>query len=366
MNDRKTNLKGFKEFATHLSIHEVGPTDIEKMPPEIFGTILTFLSIEYIPKLASLNKAMNEHFSDENSILYKIIIQKYLQKDEQYMRDIIEKQGLSYRRSLKQIIKNNNNPRGVGTYVFETQQPKHYFGFCRLDPKKTELSQRDQFSLNNFTMEMWFEHKGISIPILMSVMDKMHALGLGVTFANGYCSLFVGNPSHIIEGSYLYLGNYSSWSHVYMSVSTVGRNVNISLGVDGSASTVTIRKDELPFKDDDDYELVFWSNFMRKPIYGSFTEIRVWNRCLSAMEIESGDAKYKRLTPFLKSAAYKGLLYYFYPDVEDINARQVSNKSPIEKFRTATNSSLTVKRIDIAKYGVQKSISLFDDVCSIL
>ncbi|KAF0984277.1 hypothetical protein FDP41_007454 [Naegleria fowleri] len=387
MHHHDNPLKNMRPLGQVMSIHSdrpSNPTQLACLPSELFGVILTFSGIQCLSLFACLNRSSFEKFENEDDLVYKILLQTLMKKDEAYIEQVRTTLGFTYKYSLKQLVRRANRVLGNGNYLLDTmhlseekeeeeedgeENTTHAITTTTTqnDPLETkcELStikipENERLSLTECTVEMNLYIGQPSYGTLIKLGNEHFTLSIEIE----HSTLKLVENSNILAYQHLSL---NTWTHIafvtcsssydkdYYSLRFLANGMNIQ----------TLHHLPLPSKDFTRVDfLTCWQNELRKPLIGKFTEIRIWN--CSKQEDDIVKNIHGRLNPFVKSVHVDHLLLYFYPDLEDEDSALdgVKNKSPLKEMKNLENHLKISPNIRIRKIEARQAG--FFDLCNLL
>ncbi|KAG2374704.1 hypothetical protein C9374_010448 [Naegleria lovaniensis] len=370
-------LKNVRHLGGVMNIHSdrpSNPTQFACLPSELFGVILTFSGIQCLSLLSTLNRTSFEKFENEDDLVYKILLQTLMKKDEAHVEQVREKLGFTYKYSLKQLVRRCNRALGNGNYLFDTlhlssgDEEEEYGEVANTTELETKcelcqvkIPEFEILSLTQCTVEMNVYIGKPSNGTLIKLGNESFTLSLEMEDS---ILKLVENCSTLLAHQYIC---FNEWTHIAIITSPSPYSSNyysLRLLLNGIEMNVLDRCTAPSDVTRVDF-LTCWQNQeLKKPLIGKFTEVRVWNCSKQTNDITKNIQA--RLNPFVKSVNMDHLMLYFYPDLEDEDCETcVKNKSPLKDMKSLDNHLIISPNVKIRKIEARQP-GFFDDLCNIL
>ena len=304
-------------------------------------------------------------YMDENSNIWAEIVTCRSDKNilEQFMK---EKQDRSYRELVFSIWNEMSGYGGNSVFVFKNNENGNLAQQVGMQVKfDDEMANRFK-GTDGFTFEMWINFKlHTFFPVMCCLTDRDWNIGFGLfEYTNGNneenpntINMFVQDwyqdPNYFTTAP---IPDVNEWNHFAGVFSYADNTVRIYRnGQLKNCKTITDHNIQIS----SDMNLVIgfsdYSGDISYHVIGEFNDIRVWNVARSDTEIS--EYYNKRITKlnFLNEKEYEGLVFNFYPSVEDTK-ENIKNKSPnpeyrIEKYDIVDNAATDIATSEVDKMG---------------
>ncbi|EFC38779.1 Hypothetical protein NAEGRDRAFT_73563 [Naegleria gruberi] len=349
LNHNIQKLEDFVSIHTPKQAFSGKPTGFDQLPSEIFGMILQFAGVGYIPILSVLNTMCHDLFESEDSLVYKLLLQAMMKKDEKYMEDVREKLGLTYKSSLKQAVGKIRRPySAIGNELFDASYMFDLDMMERIAPISEITDMSEPILMSNFTIEFWARFKqNVSGDLLTITCSASRSIKLSLSIGALYINFNTTDMRFI---------NYiapDQWQHFVLVFEQDNIKVRVNQDYFLEYPTHSFDKDSLISK------IVLWEGVN---MCADFTELRVWNYARTLEEIKA--TADMRINPFTKDLNYQNLIYYFYPNTEDGDtAELITNKTPY--IGLECKAKLKMQQMSLKKIAGQR-VGWFEDLCFIL